>query len=502
MPDTIAPDRKPDDGFLSGIVPENPLEVKQHLALYLSRYKNCFTHIAQFYHFTQYCMGLLSVLDRKSMEPIALDSNDDHGLSDLPRALQFFMRRSPWSLETMKAIYQLHLADLLSDEDAMLTADEVDIPKKGDKSPGVARMYCGATGKRDNCQASVMIGISGVKGYGLIDYRLYLPWIWFSDDYADQWKSCDIPKEIKFKTKNELLIDMINLLYDKGLFKFRWFGADSAFGHDSKLLDGLPENVLYFVGIHHDDCFFTSMPSVSLPDWGGVGRKPTRLKTDEKPVSASRIIDDADMPWTQVVSGIGAKGPVVVEYKSLRVIEARDGLPKNEIWLFARRFDGGKIKYSISNAPDDTPPEKLAEISLRRWPIEQCFEECKSDLGMDHFEGRSWKGWHRHMMIVFVVHLFLHLLRKTFLIDVRSLSDEDQKIYKISHPNDDETKGVIFTLGQARIIINSTFFGDKAIFMKGVKKAARYVKRQFQSLRSWLSKFHETYPNLSLKLSG
>jgi hypothetical protein len=121
---------------------------------------------------------------------------------------------------------------------------------------------------------------------------------------------------------------------------------------------------------------------------------------------------------------------------------------------------------------------------------------------MDHFEGRSWKGWHRHMMIVFVVHLFLHLLRKTFLIDVRRLSDEDQKIYKISHPNDDETKGVIFTLGQARIIINSTFFGDEAIFMKGVKIAVRYVKRKFQSLRSWLSKFHETYPNLSLKLSG
>jgi hypothetical protein len=101
------------------------------------------------------------------------------------------------------------------------------------------------------------------------------------------------------------------------------------FGHYSKLLDGLPKNVLYFSGIHRDDCLFSSIPAVSLPDWGGVGRKPTWLKTDVKPVSASRIIDDADMPWTQVVAGTGAKGPVVVEYKSLRVIEAREGLPKS-----------------------------------------------------------------------------------------------------------------------------------------------------------------------------
>jgi SRSO17 transposase len=126
--------------------------------------------------------------------------------------------------------------------------------------------------------------------------------------------------------------------------------------------------------------------------------------------------------------GVGSKGTIVGDYKLSLVIEAREGQPKNEIWLFARKLSDGKVKYSISNAPDDAPPEKLVEISLRRWPIEQCFEECKSDLGMGQFESRSWKGWRRHIMIVFVVHLLLHLTRKSFSIDVESLSSEARQL--------------------------------------------------------------------------
>jgi hypothetical protein len=137
-------------------------------------------------------------------------------------------------------------------------------------------------------------------------------------------------------------------------------------------------------------------------------------------------------------------GPIVGEYKLLRVIEARKGLPGKEIWLFARRLGYGSVKYSISNAPGDTPSRKFIEISSWRWPIGQFFEECWSDLGMDHFEGRSWKGWHRHVMIVPVVHLFPHLARKTFSVDIDRLSAMRQELYRMMR-SDDERKAPIFT---------------------------------------------------------
>jgi len=99
----------------------------------------------------------------------------------------------------------------------------------------------------------------------------------------------------------------------------------------------------------------------------------------------------------------------------LRVYESRNGLPGREIWLCIRELSDGSLKYSISNAPADIRIEVLRKQALRRWPIEQCFEECKRDLGMDHYEGRSWIGWHRHLLLVFIGHLFLLTIRKTFL---------------------------------------------------------------------------------------
>jgi SRSO17 transposase len=494
----IIPDYVPKIDEIFGLMPENIDSIRDLLPSYLSIYKPCFTHDAQFVHFQQYSSGLLSELERKSMEPIALKTHDDRGLKDLPRALQFFMKRSPWSLETMGEIYRRELAGLVSHGDAMLTVDACDNLKKGTMSPGVARMYIGAAGKRDNGQAYVMVGISGARGFGLIDYRLYMPNIWFSDEYKERWDKCGIPDGTVFKTKLELATEMILSIIDEGTFTFRWIGADSWFGHDSKFIDSLPQGFWYFVNVHADDRFFTSRPAVSMPDWRGIGRKPSRLKADGDPVQ----VDDADVPWAQAVFGIGSWGPIVGEYKLPRVIEAREGLPGKEIWLFARRLADGSVKYSVSNAPDDTPPEKFIGISLRRWPIEQCFAECKFDLGMDHFEGRSWKGWHRHVMIVLVVHLFLHLSRKTFSIDAERLSPMGQELYRIMRPEDDERKAKIFTLGQMRFLINSTFMGDGSIFKRGVRAVMRYVKRNRDSFHCHLRKFHAAYPDLVLHPSG
>jgi SRSO17 transposase len=100
------------------------------------------------------------------------------------------------------------------------------------------------------------------------------------------------------------------------------------------------------------------------------------------------------------------------------------------LWFYSRKLDDGDIRYSISNLPEDTPSDTFTEFAKMRWPIEQCFEECKSDLGLDHFEGRSYHGWHRHVLIVFVVHLFLQMMRKKYSVDVSDMSDKGQIIIK------------------------------------------------------------------------
>ena len=145
------------------------------------------------------------------------------------------------------------------------------------------------------------------------------------------------------------------------------------------------------------------------------------FRASQKPIPVSSIADDVSIPWQRVILAEGAKGPIVAEVKCLRVIDSRDitnsrhyPLPNKEVWLYIRRFSDGRIKYSLCNAPADTPMETLNKVATMRWPIEQCFEECKSYLGMDHCEARSRTSWYRHMLFVFIAHLFLQEIRIRF----------------------------------------------------------------------------------------
>jgi SRSO17 transposase len=204
---------------------------------------------------------------------------------------------------------------------------------------------------------------------------------------------------------------MIWSIHDSGQLPFSFVLGDGAFGHDVEFVNGLPKGVNYYLTVHSDDKFFKTLPEVSIPVWSGKGRPPKNQRASEKPMEARLLVEESETPWREVTFGLGSKGFVVGHEKLLQVWESRDGLPGDLVWLHARRLSDGSVKYSISNAPVDTPAEKFSELALRRWNIEQCFEECKTDLGMDHYEGRSWVGWRRHLLIVFVVHLFLQLMR-------------------------------------------------------------------------------------------
>jgi len=449
------PDWNPDILNEAGITPENVSQIPELLLNYFSQYKDCFSREGQYKHALCYEKGLLSDLERKSIEPIALRyAEDDNEV----RNMQNFSQKGAWDEDMMLKKYQLLLSKKTADPDAMITVDDTGFPKKGDESVGVARQYCGILGKTDNCQDGVFIGYSSPSGYGLLQGQLYMPEKWFNDDYAERRDKCGVPGKLKFKTKSEIATELINGIVSSGNFPARWVGADSAYGSNQDFLNSLPVGMLYFAEVHKNATFFTTMPEVVVPPYKGRGKIPTLPKPSSPPVSAESIAADPGLNWEKTYLGEGAKGPIISDTTCLRVIVSRDGLPAEEVWLYIRRLSDGSLKYSKSNAPADTPKSTLDEQALRRWPIEQCFEECKSQLGMDHCESRSWASWHRHMILVFVAYLFILELRLKFA-----------------------TKHPILSFAQAQRLVVAALNGVEAIIKDAIKIVDYYLRRLYFS---------------------
>jgi SRSO17 transposase len=311
----------------------------------------------------------------------------------------------------MEDIYRRTLSEAIAGPDGMITIDECGEPKKGNNSVGVARQYCGALGKTDSCQVGVYVGYSGAKGYGLIDRKLYLPEKWFGADYEVRRSECGIPEEITFQTKPGIAETMLNKVVESGLFPARWVGVDSVYGVSKEFLAAVPKGLWYFADVRSNTLVFTEEPKMITPDYSGKGRRDLKAKPAVAPVRVKAIAEDESIPWERAVLGEGAKGPVIAYDKCVRVIMCDGNSPGDAVWLYIRRFEDGSFKFSVSNAPEDTPVNVIREAALMRWPIEQCFLECKNELGLDHCEARSWNAWHRHTLLVLLAHLFLTTLR-------------------------------------------------------------------------------------------
>jgi SRSO17 transposase len=389
-------------------------EITKKLTEYLSGYQDCFARSQQIRYFETFTKGLLSNLERKSIEPIALSFLGEKGVRGMQ---QFFTRSKGWE-EAVRGRYKELLACQLSLPDGFMSVDESDFVKKGKESAGVARQYCGRLGKRENCQAGVFVSYASENGIGLVDSRLYLPQIWFGDDYLEKRKDCQIPDDITFQTKNKMAKEMVAAVIDSNLFDIQCIGADAVFGSDHTFIDSLPESVRYFASVRENEYIFREMPRVVIPQ--SVPGK-TRFKyprSEESPVAIKSIIGDESVPWVTRVISEGTKGPITAEIKCLRCVSCRKEnrlfLPKSEVWVYIRKYEDGTIKYFVSNMPGDTGISQLDRLATARWSIEQCFQECKSYLGMAHYETRSYQAWHRHMLLVMIVHLFLSLLRDFF----------------------------------------------------------------------------------------
>jgi len=368
-----------------------------------------------------YLSGLMSNAEAKSVEPIALEFLDKKSV----RSMQMFMKNFRWDHGSMQRTHQDMLATLIASPEAMITVDSSDFAKKGKESVGVARQYCGTLGKVENCQSGVFVGYSSDKGYGLLGCRLYMPRSWFSKEQQERRKANLVPEDLVFETKQQIALKLINEVAVTGRFPAKWIGADAAFGSDIDFLNALPREFYYFAAIKSDTQVFTKKPKLGLAPYKGRGRRPSKvgiLSGQPKPRSVSQIAKSGRLPFKPVVVAEGAKGPIIAKVARIRVYLSRDGLPAgDQQWAFFRQNTDGEIKYAISNAPKEISLSEMVKASTMRWPIEQCFQEGKGQVGMDCYEHRSWPAWHRHMTYVF---LALHfMLRIRLLFKKNSIAD-------------------------------------------------------------------------------
>jgi SRSO17 transposase len=359
-----------------------------------------------------YLKGLLSPLERKSVERIVLgvEGVDRNAV----RSLQCFISQGAWKDEPIVKQHWKEVDRDLGEADGVVTVDGSDFPKQGTESVGVKRQYCGQLGKRANCQAGVFVGYASRKGYTLIDRRLYLPEEWVKDEgYEEKRKKCGIPEEISFKTKQELALEMISGIRQAGTLRCQWVAVDEAFGRDTVFLDEVGKcGLWYFAEVPVDTRVWIERPETAVPEWSGRGRKPVQARLSDGEPKAQTVVAVAEslsaQAWHRRTIKEGSQGPLEAEFAVVRVIAVRDGLPGPEVWLVLRRhLETGELKTYLSNAPAEIPTQTLARLSGCRWPIETCFEDSKQLLGMGDYEVRSWVGWHHHMTLVILAHFFV-----------------------------------------------------------------------------------------------
>ena len=378
------------------------------------QFVDCFQRSESREHFFNYMSGQFSSLERKSIEPIALALKDGN-----VRAMQRFVSDALWDDAKMISKYRSHVNEDLGSPDGALIFDESGFVKKGQDSVGVARQYCGAVGKVENCQVGVFAAYVSANGYSLIDKQLFIPKKWFADDYRTRRKKCKLPQDAVFLTKPQLAVKMLDAIVEENVLPFKYVLADSLYGISPEFIEAVEAltGKTYFVSVPIDTLCWLKRPMTITKEylWGGKTRtKNTLVDPDSKPVSVEELAKNInDYFWYRRKVSEGTKGPIVYEYTRRKIILSAAGLPQKTVWLLIRRTLHKNPKYSffISNASASTNLKTLIWLSGLRWAIEQCFEETKSELGMDHYEVRKFTGWHHHMLTCMLAHFFLWHLK-------------------------------------------------------------------------------------------
>jgi SRSO17 transposase len=369
-------------------------------------------------HAYTYVKGLMVCPERKSVEPIALNVGDGQ-----VSALQKFINIAPWGHDDVQTeIHQVFVEELVPTAidtrvGVVGVVDESGFSKKGNHSAGVGRQHNGRLGKEDNCQVGVfLVGVTP-GGSALLDHQLFLPESWCEETKAcqDRRARVHIPEAVGFQTKPQIAAGLVRQVAALGLVDLDWVVADELYGRNGEFLDELESlGQRYLVEVPVSTTVWTEDPAWCVPPSGGRGRVPTR-PTREAVASVVKVVSTLRPDrWRTLNLGQGAQGPLCYEFAAVRVWAVRHGQAGPPVWLVVRRSLEAtpEVKYFISDADASTPLEVLARVACCRHEVEEYFEDGKSYLGMAQYETRSWVGWHHHMILVALAHLFITLTRR------------------------------------------------------------------------------------------
>jgi SRSO17 transposase len=368
-----------------------------------------------------YITGLLLDGERKSVQPMAARLAANGLESDAMRQrLQDCVSLSPWSDEEMLHRHALKLEREMPSIEAFVV-DDTGFAKKGEYSVGVARQYSGTLGRTDNCQVAVSLHLAGAKGSGCIAMRLYLP--------EKEWASAKerraavgVPEEIPFRTKWEIALEQLDAALAAGV-RQRLVLADAGYGDATDFRTGIEERGLhYVVGVSGVPTIWRPGVTPAVPRPPRVGRPTTRPKAEQAPVCLSDFARELSAKNFRTVSWReGSKGRMRGRFYAARVYSAERHTKKTRpalkpIWLVIEDTGEEKrpFKFYFSNLPESTSLKRLVTLIKLRWRVERDYQELKGEIGLDHFEGRTWRGFHHHATLCAVAHGFLALRRALF----------------------------------------------------------------------------------------
>jgi SRSO17 transposase len=388
------------------------LRLRPALTEYLHQFDGCFGRITARQHLNTYVEGQLGPLPRKSIEPMA----DAAGIP--PRNLQQLLSLYHWDESAMRDRCQQLVAARHGHRQSIGILDETSFAKKGDKTACVQRQHCGATGKTDNCVVSVHLGYATPAFHTLLDGELYLPEKTWHED-RDRCRAAGIPDEVVYRSKWQIGLGQIQRARRNGLF-LEWTTFDEGYGGKPPFLRELDAIGQKYVGeVPASFPVWTIRPELLYREHAherfGRPRKFPRLKRKNNPKVEVRHVASYSplfrrQDWQAYHVKDGHKGPAVWKAKRMRVwLQDENGMPTraHQLLVAFHVLEPEKIKYFLSNGPEDTPIETLLLVAFSRWKIERMFEDGKGELGLDHFEVRKFRSIQRHLVLSCVSYLFL-----------------------------------------------------------------------------------------------
>lgn len=380
-------------------------DLPRRLRRFAGEFEDCFVRKPTQGHFHSYMRGQTSRLERKSVEPMALE------MGVPPRTLQEFLGLSRWDHLKMRERLRQRVVTRHPGEAPIALIDETSFAKKGEKTACVQRQYCGSTGKKDNCVVTVNLGYAVPDFHALIDCDLYLPEATWADDPGRR-KEAGIPEELEFRTKGQIALDLLRRAQENGA-GFKYLTADELYGSSSEFRAGVAElGITYMVEASRTVYGWTKHPrfeSPAMSSRGGRPRKKPRLAEDER---EHRRVDElwqrGGPSWAGYHVKDTEKGPVVWEARATRFWPSHQGGYLAECWLVvARNVQTQELKYFLSNASAETSIETLLHVAFTRAEVEQLFEAAKGAIGLDHFEVRHYVPLVRHLTVSMASLLFL-----------------------------------------------------------------------------------------------